>query len=122
MAAGAPQGGVRVTPAALLLALLVLSVVALLSVAGLRVRWVRKREPAVVSVTLTATCPECGDSKTFTLDGAAVESWRAGMHAQRAFPELNAEDRERLISGFCPPCWDELWPDESNDVEWGEEA
>jgi hypothetical protein len=32
--------------------------------------------------------------------------WQDGALAQDAFPYLSADDRELLISGICPTCWE----------------
>ena len=39
-----------------------------------------------------------------------------GELIQEALPELSADQRELLISGTCPKCWDELFPPD----EWDE--
>ena len=32
---------------------------------------------------------------------------------QEIFPDMSASHREMLISGTCPECWGEMFPDES---------
>ena len=54
---------------------------------------------------IVAKCPICGEVKKFLLPDAKVAEWREGRHIQEVFPELSADDRERLISGICPTCW-----------------
>jgi hypothetical protein len=40
-------------------------------------------------------------------------AWQSrSQFAQDVFPELDAETRERFISGVCPPCWEEMYPEE----------
>lgn len=35
--------------------------------------------------------------------------WRQGTHIQEAMPNLDADEREFLISGIAPEEWDELF-------------
>ena len=59
---------------------------------------------------LSKPCPECGQQKTFTVDKDNYRKWIHGeMLVQEAFPEINNEDRERLISGICPKCWNKMF-------------
>ena len=60
----------------------------------------------------TKACTVCGESEFWKLDRAAVESWQAGEYIQNAFPEMSMEDREILITGTHPACWDKLFPKE----------
>lgn len=46
-------------------------------------------------------CPVCKAVKFFYLDTARLKRYRAGEHVQNVFPELNSEDRERLITGLA---------------------
>lgn len=58
---------------------------------------------------LTKPCPMCGKTKTLTVDKDNYRRWsHREMLAQEAFPELSPEDRERLISGTCPDCWNKM--------------
>lgn len=59
--------------------------------------------PAIV------TCQNCGTTKTYKLPLHNTIAWRGGMLIQDAFPDLPAEDREFLISGLCPECWNKLF-------------
>ena len=38
-----------------------------------------------------------------------------GMAIQNAMPNTPAEDREFLISGICPTCWDNTWEPDDDD-------
>jgi hypothetical protein len=38
--------------------------------------------------------------------------YTGGMLAQRAFPGLSLAEREFLISGCTPACWDSIFPEE----------
>ena len=63
----------------------------------------------------TRTCGVCGKYEVWSLDRQAVESWQAGENIQSAFPDMNAGDREVLISGTHPACWDQLFPEEDGE-------
>ena len=60
----------------------------------------------------TKTCRVCGEYEVWSLDRAALERWQAGEYIQNAFPEMSMEDREILITGTHPACWDKLFPKE----------
>lgn len=70
-------------------------------------------------ITVTAVCPMCGDVKFFSLPADGFRAWQGGELIQRALPDLDANDRERLISGICPACWDKMFsfPDDEEDDE-----
>ena len=57
-------------------------------------------------------CPGCQEVKTLEVTAEAYMAWQMGKHIQDAMPELSANDRERLITGYCPECWDELFSEE----------
>ena len=60
-------------------------------------------------IVLATECPFCGCENKITVNEADYRSWRDGELAQIAFPYLSADDREMLISGICPTCWDEMF-------------
>ena len=70
-------------------------------------------------ITVTTVCPMCGDVKFFNLPADEFKTWQDGELIQRALPDLDANDRERLISGICPTCWDKMFsfPDDEEDDE-----
>jgi hypothetical protein len=43
-----------------------------------------------------------------TVTATAFDRWQSGTLIQDAFPHLTDGQREFLISGMCPGCWDEL--------------
>lgn len=45
---------------------------------------------------------------------AGRSAWERGAHIQDAFPRLPPEDREILISGTCPKCWNEIFGEDDN--------
>jgi hypothetical protein len=60
----------------------------------------------------TKACSHCGKTSKMKLDGEAYDNWRGGMYVQRAFPGMSSDDRELLVSGTHPKCWDEMFPEE----------
>ena len=63
-------------------------------------------------ITLTTTCPFCGQTHEVLVYEDDFFAWRGGKCAQDAFPYLSADDREMLISGICPKCWDSMFDEE----------
>jgi hypothetical protein len=57
-------------------------------------------------VQITTKCPSCGEKKIMYVSAKGFKSWKEGGHIQDAFPTLSPDDRERLLSGLCPACWD----------------
>jgi hypothetical protein len=77
----------------------------------------RQRERAMSDtiVVKTKTCTVCGEYEVWSLDRQAVTKWQEGEYIQNAFPDMSAEDRELLISGTHPACWNKLFPREDED-------
>lgn len=61
---------------------------------------------------IIADCPMCGTESRVVIPTHAYELWQAGCHIQNVAPELKPEQREVLISGICPKCWDKMFGDE----------
>jgi hypothetical protein len=67
------------------------------------------------------TCILCDKPNSIDgLDPKAVAAWMAGEFAQRAFPELGDDEREILVSGSHPACFDAAYvPDEGDEeADW----
>lgn len=61
---------------------------------------------------LKTKCPICGDEKEIEVkEDQLVDYVSGGKLIQDAFPDMNKEDRERLLTGVCPKCWKELMTD-----------
>jgi len=68
------------------------------------------------TVVKTKTCRMCDEYELWVLDSVAVARWQGGELIQDVFPEMSTEDREMLITGTHPACWDRLFPkDEDSD-------
>lgn len=65
-------------------------------------------------VTISRNCPGCEKQLTVVVEAHDLLAWRNGEKIQRAFPYLSADEREILLSGYCPECWDRVTkpPDE----------
>lgn len=73
-------------------------------------------------MTIETYCPICHTTHELEVPFEAFCAWQAGALVQDAFPMLSANEREMLISGICPPCWDNLFaPSEEEVEEWLEE-
>lgn len=65
--------------------------------------------------TITVTTPECQVCRQTGFVVApeeGIERWRKGEKIQHALPMLTANDREQLVSGTHPRCWEILMADE----------
>ena len=45
-----------------------------------------------------------------------MSKWEKGMHAQHAFSNLDASQREFIITGVTAEEWNEMFQDEADDV------
>jgi len=66
----------------------------------------------MVTLELTIECPMCKKHFYFTLDRAKYKVWEKGMLIQKVFSDLDANDRQQLISGHCVNCYNQLRADE----------
>lgn len=57
-------------------------------------------------MVVTPPCPGCGRQRAYSLDRVRYARFVGGMHVQDAFPDLGVSERERLVTGYCSPCWD----------------
>ena len=64
---------------------------------------------ALEKVPVETKCPVCESETTFYLDRVKVKRWKAGELVQRVFPELTGQEREMLTTGYCGPCWEEVF-------------
>ena len=65
----------------------------------------------------TKPCLGCGLTAWFTMTEEQQRFLQQGVHVQTVFPNWSPEDREMLISGTCPDCWEEMWAEEGDDWE-----
>ena len=76
-------------------------------------------------IVITTTCPFCGKLTEIEVDEKTFARYQAGeVLIQDAFPELNASERELLITGMCFDCQDRVfndedeWEDDPDDDDW----
>ena len=60
---------------------------------------------------LCPKCVECGKQATLMISKAQLVKWLEGDYIQVAMPQLSADDRELIISGTHPKCFEELFGD-----------
>ncbi len=63
-------------------------------------------------VLVRKTCHWCRRPASVGVDAVRYEAYLDGAFAQTAFPTLSAAEREILISGTHPACWEEMFPEE----------
>lgn len=57
-------------------------------------------------IEVECECPFCGRSSIVIVDFDDFQRWlNKEVSIQDAFPYISAKNRERLISGICPSCW-----------------
>jgi len=62
-------------------------------------------------IGIKCSCPLCGSEKVIIVRHVDYIDWMGGAHTQDAFPYVPAEEREMLISGICPDCYDRMFAD-----------
>lgn len=70
-------------------------------------------------MTITTMCPMCRSIAKITVKGYDYDAFLNGVNISECFPYLSAEDRERLLTGICPDCWDNMFPlpEEDDDID-----
>ena len=61
---------------------------------------------------ITPACPVCGASTFMRVDPDRLKEWQDGAFVQVAFPEMTDDQREQLVTGTHPECWDKLFVNE----------
>jgi hypothetical protein len=74
--------------------------------------YARREKMSNLIVVKTKPCCVCNEYEIWSLDQELVDRWRGGENIQRVFPDMSAGEREVLISGIHPACWDTLFPKE----------
>ena len=62
----------------------------------------------MAKLTITRNCPFCNVSQTKEFDEEQYHKYKAGTLIQDAMPNVSADDREFLITGICPKCWNSI--------------
>ncbi len=60
-------------------------------------------------------CPNCRRTSILTVPAEGYRQWRDdGTLIQHALPELDADQRELLITGTHAHCWESMWADNTD--------
>ena len=62
----------------------------------------------------TPACAVCQRTSEITAPEAGVKLWREGARIQDALPTLTPDEREMLINGTHPDCFDELFGEDDD--------
>lgn len=66
----------------------------------------------IAVVVETRPCMMCGNTSTLHYTAKEAEGfrrWQNGELIQNAMPWLSADEREMLMTGTHPDCWDEMF-------------
>ncbi len=64
---------------------------------------------------MTPLCIRCGQRSYVELDRDRLRCWQAGAHIQTVWPDKTPDERELLITGTHPECWDAMFPEEEEE-------
>lgn len=60
-------------------------------------------------VCVVTCCPLCGHGNEVEVNENDYFDWEDGVSVSVAFPYLSPNEREMLISGICPTCWNKMF-------------
>lgn len=60
----------------------------------------------------TPVCFRCRNATIVYVPVAGYAAWKSGVLIQEAFPTMPAPDREMLITGTHPECWNLMFGEE----------
>lgn len=60
----------------------------------------------MTNLLITKPCPYCERIQKVAVPESGFKAWKSGTRIQDALPGLTADEREILLSGICPECWD----------------
>lgn len=55
------------------------------------------------------TCPWCKQGSQIVVELTAFQAWRSGALIQDAFPNFTVDQREQMMTGYHPKCWNEIF-------------
>lgn len=64
---------------------------------------------------LTKPCTVCGQTSVLTLSDVEWAAYRTEANIQKALPHWSTEQRELLITGTHPVCWQQLTADDEEE-------
>lgn len=62
-----------------------------------------------MSKVTTKKCMHCGYLGELNVPNAGLARYNSGALVQDAFPDLTAPEREQIVSGTHPECWEEMF-------------
>lgn len=57
----------------------------------------------------TRQCHFCNQGGSLEVPQEGVEAYQGGAFVQDAFPSLSASEREQIMTGTHPKCWDDAF-------------
>jgi len=57
----------------------------------------------------TRRCIHCGENGILELSNDGIAKYENGALIQEAFPDIDIQMREQIISGIHPKCWNEMF-------------
>ena len=73
-------------------------------------------EPQTENVLIhTPLCMMCGKSAVLSVPNTGWGEWQRGKNIQDALPMLTKEEREMLITGTHPDCFDAMFPPDDDE-------
>lgn len=63
-------------------------------------------ETSEIKVNVLGECPLCGKEWYVAVPASEYLEWKKGRLIQDAMPSVSQDQREMLITGICPECWD----------------
>mgnify|MGYP004445273757 CR=1 FL=1 len=72
------------------------------------------------TVGVMTICPHCNQEHIVEvpLEHYKLQKEHPTLHIQEVFTTLSSEEREMLISGICPTCWDEIFSYEEDEEDY----
>ena len=74
-----------------------------------------KETECMDQITLETVCPFCGKKQQLILTGDRAVAYKqgkvayeAGYRMQDAFSSFTPDEREFIMTGICPECWDNM--------------
>jgi hypothetical protein len=66
-------------------------------------------------------CVDCGEKFKLEVNEEQLERIKKGELVQNVLPNLTADERELMISGYCGKCFDNLFIDDDDDIDEDDE-
>lgn len=68
--------------------------------------------------TFHVPCLVCRTVGDIDIPAQELFEYRQGKLIQHAMRSVSVDNREWLISGICPTCWNEMFPPEEDEYEY----